>query len=130
MKEHAKHRSLADHVINELHELKTHLCNSRPFEAGVGLGNLMGYLNNLMNEDEEEDEEIDFYEEYFKLETETNNLNSKLDQIQTFLMDLIKKDHIFKESIDECVKVLIETGKKEEDLKLCHPQGAFALKNT
>lgn len=136
MKERTKHQALVDHVINELHELKAHLCNSRPFEGGVGLGKLMGYLNNLIDEDETEDEdesedeeevEDDYCSRLFDEMMIRKDLEIKLSLIQNHLMSLIKKDHIYKPSIDECVKALIQSGVPEESLKKCHPGSTFGI---
>ncbi len=44
IREMTKDEALLTHILEELHEIKGHMCNSRPFESGVALGSLMSYL--------------------------------------------------------------------------------------
>lgn len=45
--------ALCEAVVLELIEIKTHLCNGRDFEGGVGLGGLINSM--LFRKDQEED---------------------------------------------------------------------------
>lgn len=49
-------------ISNELNEIKSHFCNDRDFEAGVGLGQLIVTINYrtefILDKETDEDEEI------------------------------------------------------------------------
>jgi len=58
MKKRSKEAALLDGIIMELHEVKCHIANERPFEAGVGLGGLMNALCHKLEKCEEKNEEV------------------------------------------------------------------------
>jgi len=141
MKETSREKSMLELVVSELVEIKMHLCNGREFEAGVGLG---GLINSLLNrqdmleedeevQDEDEDEECEesseeeetdeeFYQRCHKNLLEENKLiRDCLDKTKIYLKEILKKDHIFKDSIPQCLILFQELGYTSEEIKWMLP---------
>lgn len=140
MKETSREKSMLELVVSELVEIKMHLCNGREFEAGVGLG---GLINSLLNrqdmleedeeiQDEDEDEECEESPEeednselyrrmYLEEKQHRELIEKKLILCKVYLKQILKKDHIFKDSIPQCVTLFEELGYSSEEIKWMLP---------
>lgn len=138
----SKEQAILDGIIMELHEIKCHIANERPFEAGVGLGGLMNAICNKLEKFEDKDEEVqseesdeeceegseeedfDWEAAHDVVETENCELrknikdaNSQINLVKTIIKDLIKQDHIFPGKIEQVIKKLaLCPGETEDDL--------------
>jgi len=137
-----QYKMVIESTITELFEIKTHLCNGRDFEGGVGLGGLIQSLfhkQTLLSEDEDEEvqdenedeeceessEEEDNSELYRKMYVEEREhrqlVESKLLLCKVYLKKILKEDHIFRDSIPQCVTLFQELGYSEEEIKWMLP---------
>lgn len=150
MKESSKESAMIELVVSEIVEIKMHLCNGREFEAGVGLGSLINSLLNrkdILEEDEEvqdenEDEECeeskdkeDFETMYYAkceefIEQKENLIDFReenklirdcLTKCKYYLKLILKKDHIFKDSVPECLLLFKELGYSDEEIRYMLP---------
>ena len=93
-------------LVNELYEIKTHLCNERYFEGGVALG----YLQRLVSEikdTQEEDNDEQVQEEEYDEECEESSLK------EAYFYEQQERD---KEKIRELERKLRELEKNNETL--------------
>lgn len=111
IKEMSKKEALLTNIINEIHEVKGHMCNSRSFEGGFALGELQRSLYNILEKElnssktketrewdeneEEEEEEVNY--ERSELEGEIKFLKEANENVEEELKELKEEnERIFK----------------------------------
>jgi hypothetical protein len=80
MEKMSKRAAFLTYVVNELHEVKCHICNERYFEGGVGLGGVMNFISYELGESLKEIEDEEVQEEEFDEECEEGSEEEEEDE--------------------------------------------------
>lgn len=160
MEERSAIEALCEIIVNELFEIKMHICNERYFEGGVGLGGLISSVVNRQlqeadhrrknekvqeeksnkeceesseEEGDDDDSQDSFYSDYLTERDLRHKAEKKLEEVKTFYKDLENKTATFegtKKAIFELQDIIMRLLKFKKIEKSEVPHVINILKNT